>query len=456
MIEMNVDTLLKNFEILSEACIGIDRLRELILNLAVNGRLSTDFDSWITCTLGEVAKIRTGKLDANASSPDGEYPFFTCAREPLRISSYSYDTECVLLAGNGNFDVNYYSGKFDAYQRTYIIEAKNHDELYVPYIFRFMQSYSKKLGEQSIGGVIKYIKISFLTDALILLPTLVEQKRIVSIVDELMALCDQLEIQQKQRDNLRTAARKSAIDAISTATTPEELETAWNRINSNWEVVADSLQSVDALRKLVLDVFTMPKTFQTEAIHKLGDIVSVFNGDRSANYPSKEHRVEFGIPFINAGHLRNGEVEMSEMDYITQNKFLSLKGGKVQDGDLLFCLRGSLGKCAIVNGIKEGAVASSLAILRPNQQANSKYLLRFLQSGSCEKQIKQFDNGSAQPNLAAKSILNFELYLPALSDQELIVAKVDELMALCDQLESVLKSRSEVAEKFARSVVSAA
>lgn len=74
--------------------------------------------------LGDLTKIKTGKLDANASSEDGQYPFFTCSREPLKISNYSYDCECVLVAGNGDLNVKYYNGKFDAYQRTYIIEEK--------------------------------------------------------------------------------------------------------------------------------------------------------------------------------------------------------------------------------------------------------------------------------------------------------------------------------------------
>lgn len=71
--------------------------------------------------LGDLVNIKTGKLDANASAVDGAYPFFTCSKEPLRISTYSYDCECVLVAGNGDLNVKYYNGKFDAYQRTYII-----------------------------------------------------------------------------------------------------------------------------------------------------------------------------------------------------------------------------------------------------------------------------------------------------------------------------------------------
>ena len=65
--------------------------------------------------LGDLTKIKTGKLDANASSPDGKYPFFTCAIEPLRIDSYSYDCECVLVAGNGDLNVKYYNGIFECF-----------------------------------------------------------------------------------------------------------------------------------------------------------------------------------------------------------------------------------------------------------------------------------------------------------------------------------------------------
>ena len=79
--------------------------------------------------LGDLTQIKTGKLDANASSSDGEYPFFTCSKEPLKIATYSYDCECVLVAGNGDLNVKYYNGKFDAYQRTYIIEGNGDGRL---------------------------------------------------------------------------------------------------------------------------------------------------------------------------------------------------------------------------------------------------------------------------------------------------------------------------------------
>ena len=132
--------------------------------------------------LGDYVKIRTGKLDANASSESGQYPFFTCAIEHLKIDSYSYDCECVLVAGNGDLNVKYYSGKFDAYQRTYIIESMDKTFLDVQYLYFFMDKYLETLRSQSIGGVIKYIKLGNLTEADIFIPSIERQRKIVQIL----------------------------------------------------------------------------------------------------------------------------------------------------------------------------------------------------------------------------------------------------------------------------------
>ena len=138
--------------------------------------------------IGAITKIKTGKLDANASSINGKYPFFTCSKEPLKIDSYSYDCECVLVAGNGDLNVKYFNGKFDAYQRTYIIEDNSDGLLYMPYLYYFLEGYIKELRKQSIGGVIKYIKLENLTEVSLELPTIAEQKRIVSV----MEICSKL------------------------------------------------------------------------------------------------------------------------------------------------------------------------------------------------------------------------------------------------------------------------
>lgn len=149
-----------------------------------------------------MTRIKTGKLDANASSSDGEYPFFTCSKEPLKIATYSYDCECVLVAGNGDLNVKYYNGKFDAYQRTYIIEGNDDGKLYIPYLYFFMEKYVEELRKLSIGGVIKYIKLGNLTDAMIELPDMEKQKFIVRLLSKLKGIITQRRQQLQKLDEL--------------------------------------------------------------------------------------------------------------------------------------------------------------------------------------------------------------------------------------------------------------
>jgi restriction endonuclease S subunit len=120
--------------------------------------------------LGELTRIRTGKLDANAADEDGAYPFFTCAVGALRINTAAFDCKAILVAGNGDLNVKYYEGKFNAYQRTYVIESLSESQLVPRFLFAFLDLYVAELRKQAIGGVIKYIKLPYLTDAVIQVP----------------------------------------------------------------------------------------------------------------------------------------------------------------------------------------------------------------------------------------------------------------------------------------------
>lgn len=138
--------------------------------------------------LGGYVKIKTGKLDANASEENGKYPFFTCAREISRINTYAFDCECILVAGNGELNVKYYNGKFNAYQRTYVIESLDHQVLSTKYLYYFIDSYMAKLRNGAIGGVIKYIKLNHLTDIELPIPDLETQDKIVAVLDKVTSL----------------------------------------------------------------------------------------------------------------------------------------------------------------------------------------------------------------------------------------------------------------------------
>ena len=110
-------------------------------------------------TFKDLCSIKTGKLDAKAAVENGTYPFFTCSKEPLKIDTYAYDCDCILLAGNGEFNVNIYSGKFNAYQRTYIIQVNDAEKTSLKYLFYLLKHSVAHLKNVSTGGVIKFIKL---------------------------------------------------------------------------------------------------------------------------------------------------------------------------------------------------------------------------------------------------------------------------------------------------------
>jgi type I restriction enzyme S subunit len=186
-------------------------------------------------------------------------------------------------------------------------------------------------------------------------------------------------------------------------------------------------------------------------------VAETINGDRGKNYPNKREYVTEGIPFINTGHIQpDGSLSAQTMHYISREKFESLRSGKIKDGDLIYCLRGAtLGKTAFVDPYKEGAIASSLVIIRLDKNMNRRYAFFFLRSPFGRELIRRFDNGSAQPNLAAGSVREYVIPLPPSKEQRRIVAKVDQLMALIDQLEKQQTQKSELAQAFAQAAVAA-
>lgn len=181
---------------------------------------------------------------------------------------------------------------------------------------------------------------------------------------------------------------------------------------------------------------------------KLGEVATFINGDRGKNYPSAKDFVESGVPFINAGHLNNGIINYDKMNYITINKYNSLGSGKIIKNDILFCLRGSLGKYAIVDGDSLGAIASSLVIIRPFQNADNRFIAHFLSTAKFKEYIIKNNNGSSQPNLSAKSVASFIIPLPPKSTQFSIVSELDKINELIRLKKEQLKDFDNLAQSI--------
>ena len=170
-------------------------------------------------------------------------------------------------------------------------------------------------------------------------------------------------------------------------------------------------------------------------------MVSVINGDRGKNYPAKSKLYKFGIPFVSASNIVDGVVsaEKSDLLYLSDEQFNALNAGKLLSEDIVYCIRGSLGKCGIFYGEK-GAIASSLVIVRPYLKIKEllSYLFIYLNSGLAKSEIYKYDNGSAQPNLAAKNFMRFTVPIPPYSEIKAILIRVSELNKRFNSIEASL------------------
>ena len=161
----------------------------------------SEFGEWEETELGKHCQIKTGKLDANAMRPNGEFRFYTCAKEFYLIDEYAFDTEALLISGNGaNVGyIHYYKGKFNAYQRTYVLDQWQQNIIFIQY---FLEQFLKEriYGEKKEGNT-PYIVLSTLSEMPLLLPCLEEQTKIANF---LSAIDQKIEVVAQQIEQAKT------------------------------------------------------------------------------------------------------------------------------------------------------------------------------------------------------------------------------------------------------------
>jgi len=160
-------------------------------------------EGWEVICLGKLASFQTGKLNSNAAKPNGVYPFFTCSQEIFRTDTYSFDTECVLLAGNnanGVFHIKYFKGKFDAYQRTYVIRSLNQHQVTNYYLYFAIKAQLEHLKSISTGSATKFLTLTILTNLNIIVSLPDIQDKFAKFI---FVVFSEIELLQAKNANLR-------------------------------------------------------------------------------------------------------------------------------------------------------------------------------------------------------------------------------------------------------------
>ncbi|MCR3337092.1 restriction endonuclease subunit S [Salmonella enterica subsp. enterica serovar Mbandaka] len=341
---------------------------------------------------------------------------------------------------------------------------------------------------------------------IIAVPPSSEQARITKKIKELMSLCDQLEQHSLTSLDAHQQLVETLLTTLTDSQNADELTENWARISEHFDTLFTTEPSIEALKQTILQLAVMGKLVPQDPNDepasellkriaqekaqlvkdgkikkqkplppisdkekpfevpegwewcKFGLISEFINGDRGSNYPNKNEYVVHGIPWINTGHIeKNGTLSITDMNFITEKKFNELRSGKIQSGDLVYCLRGAtFGKTAFVKPYESGAIASSLMIIRQFIREMGEYIYNYLISPFGRSQIFRFDNGSAQPNLSANSVMLYAFACPPLQEQFRIHKKITELFHICDNLKLQTQSAQQTQLHLADALTDAA
>ncbi len=328
--------------------------------------------------LGNLINVQTGKLDANAATENGIYPFFTCSQNTLLINKYAYDCECVLIAGNGDLNVKYYNGKFNAYQRTYIITSKDKTKLLPRFLYYFFDSYINTLRCQTIGGVIKYIKLENLTEINISIPDIPTQQKVIDIFDDL---------------NNIIAHKKEQIELFNELTKSRFIE-------------------------LFGDPVSNSKNLQELTLPELGE----FGRGVSKHRPRNDPKLLGGeYPLIQTGEVANSELYITS--YENTYSELGLKQSKMwQAGTLCITIAANIAKTAILTF--DACFPDSVVGFKANDKTSNifiHYWFSFFQA-ILEAQAPE----SAQKNINLKILSELKIIVPPIEQQNEFVAFVEQ------------------------------
>ena len=354
-------------------------------------------ENWCWVKLSYIADIRTGRKDANYGNEDGEYYFFTCASEPIRCDDYSYDCKAILLAGNGDIgNISIYEGKFEAYQRTYIVETK--ENIITEYLYYYLKyRWVDYNNDKMFGTAIPYIRLGNLNEFEIPVPPLSEQQRIVEQIESLFAKLDEAkEKAQEVIDGVETNIEAVLYNAFS-----GKLTQYWRKENSvdyNWEN--------STLSKIVSGL--------------------KYGSSEKSDYNNN------GTPVLRIPNIGEGVIDFSDLKYMQGE--LGNSYHEVFENDILIIRsngsRDLVGKCAIVPALERRyAYASFLIRIKASDKVLPKYLVRYINSSMARGQLfAKAKSSSGIHNINSKELGSIRIDVPTIEEQTEILKIIEPLI----------------------------
>lgn len=391
-------------------------------------------EGWEWCRLGDLCEIQTGKLDANAQVVNGSYPFFTCGREVYKTNTYAFDCDAILLGGNnasGDFKMHRYNGKFDAYQRVYVIScicSRCNDYLYLSIIM-----YLTYLQNISIGTTTKYLKLGQIQSLVISLPPFNEQQRIVARVENLLFQVDSLSKDEKKLDALQSTMperlKASLLQAAIQGKLTERLSGDGNAEDLLAEIAVEKQRLIKEKKikkeKPLPEIAEEEKPFDLPegwAWCRLGDLILQNVGGGTPNKNVAKYW-NGDIPWISVKDIQSSIISKAK-DYITNVGLENSSTNLIPKGTLIVCTRMGLGKVAF--NIIDVAINQDLRALFLSQNVYKKFIYYFYLANSFE------GHGVTVKGISIQDLHNTIVALPPLVEQQRIVQRLEELLPLCE------------------------
>jgi type I restriction enzyme S subunit len=353
--------------------------------------------SWKKVRLGEIVKVSTGKYDVNHSVENGLYPFYTCALEPFRSNTFSFDDEVIILPGNGANvgQVMYYNGKFEAYQRTYVLhEVKG----YVKYIYYFLKGNWNRIQQnKQYGSATNYIRLDNITDLQIPLPPLSVQKRIAEILDAADAL------RRKDQEMLNKYDELAQSIFIELFGDPVKNEKGWE---------------VKRLDDLLLE----------------GEKISYGVVQPGDDFPN-------GVPIVRVGDFNLMRIDKTNLKRINPEIEKNYNRTRLKGDEILIACVGSIGKIALADDSLQGfnIVRATAKVRVDKERINRKYLAFHLSQKSIQNYFIAETRTSSQPTLNIKQIEETKILIPPIEIQNHFDLLSDDLLK---QIEMIHQSNS--------------